>query len=197
MDAEALLDQFAAGLGEFLAERGFEADEWTFRRYGAHGDALIVEFQQAELWTDREACFYVNLFFSLRPKWESDRVRFELDEDEPPRGSLGTMLGRLDPGDPDETWRIADPATMAEVGDRLREQLDEVLPAYTGLLDRTELVARTGEIWRGGSWRIEAWLLAERGPSAELERLLSARETPDADLGHITGPIRAYALTRA
>ncbi|WP_328471786.1 hypothetical protein OHA21_08120 [Actinoplanes sp. NBC_00393] len=75
--SEELLDEFAARLAGFLGERGFEADEWTFRRYGPSRDALIVEFQKAGLWSPQEAHFHINVSFSLRPKWEHDRVRLE------------------------------------------------------------------------------------------------------------------------
>ncbi|MET0417426.1 MAG: hypothetical protein ABW022_15550 [Actinoplanes sp.] len=123
-------------------------------RSAGHGDTLIVEFQQSELWTGEEAHFSINVFFSLRPKWEFDCARLGLDESEPPRGALGTLLDRIRPrgGDDGETWRIADQATMDDVAQQVRSQIDEL---------------------------IHGWILAQRGPSAELERLLAEREAAD------------------
>ncbi|BCY14566.1 hypothetical protein L3i22_096540 [Actinoplanes sp. L3-i22] len=186
MDAEALLDEFAVRLGGYLAGQGFEADEWTFRRFSEHRDALIVEFQQAKLWTDDEARFFVNVFLLLNPTWEHLQAE------------TGRLLTRIGPVSPyEDSWRIVNEATMTHVLDAVVTQLDEVLPGLVGLLDRTELDSRLEEIFGGGAWRMRAWILAENGPSAELESLFAEQVRANPGVGEIADVIRGYAATKA
>jgi hypothetical protein len=198
MDAESLLDEFAVRLGEYLAGHGFEADEWTFRCYSEHRDALIVEFQKAELWNDEEAYFFINVFLSLNPSWEHYRAVEGLPLDEPPRGAAGRLLTRIEPVSPfEDSWRIVNDATMVEVLDQVCGQLGEVLPYLAGLLDRMELLGRLDEIFGGAAWRVRAWIVAERGPSEELEQLLSERERADPNASQTANVIRGYAESKA
>jgi hypothetical protein len=198
MDAESLLDKFAVRLGQHLARHGFGADEWTFRRYSEHRDALIVEFQQADLWNDEEAYFFINVFLSLNPSWEHRRAAEGLPPDEPPRGAAGKLLTRIEPVSPfEDSWRIVNDATLVEVLDKVCGQLGEVLPHLAGLLDRTELLGRLEEIYGGGAWRMRGWIVAERGPSEKLEQLLSERERTDPNASQTANVIRGYAETKA
>jgi hypothetical protein len=198
MDAESLLDEFAVRRGGRLAQQGFEADEWTFRRYSEHRDALILEFQKSSLWTDKEAYFFLNVHLSLNPMWEHDRAVGEQPADEPPQATTGMMLTRIEPASPyEDSWRIVDEATLADVLEKVLQQAGEVLPYYLGLLDRSVLDERLDDLFGGGAWRIRGWLLAERGPSAVLEALLSGRERANPNLGRIADLIRGYAATKA
>ncbi len=148
MDAESLLDEFAERLGRRLADQGFETDEWKFRRYSEHRDALILAFQQAKLWSDDEAHFFINVYLSLNPVWEHERVADGLPEDEPPPVSSGIMVTRIEPPSPyEDSWRIVNEATSADVLEKVLQRMGEVLPHYVGLLDRTELPARLDELF--------------------------------------------------
>jgi hypothetical protein len=199
MDSEALLDEFAVRLGDYLAGQGFEADEWTFRRCSEHRDALIVIFQRArDLWNDEEAYFYINVYFTLHPAWEHRRVQEDLPADQHPRASTGLMLTRIGPVSPyEDCWRIVDEATLVDVLEKVSAQLGEVLPGLVGLLDRAELDSRLKELFGGGAWRMRAWILAENGPSDELESLFAERVRANPGLGEIADVIRGYAATKA
>jgi hypothetical protein len=199
MDAESLVDEFAERLGGHLAEQGFETDEWTFRRYSEHRDTLILAFQKSKLWNDEEAHFFINVYLSLNPVWEHERVADGLPEDEPPRAMTGLMLTRIEPPSPyEDSWRIVNEATLADVLDKVLQQIGEVLPHYTGLLDRTELFARLDELFGAvRAWRLRSWLLAESGPSAELEQLLSEQQDEHPTDRGAAELIRDYAATKA
>ena len=72
-----------------------------------------------------------------------------------------------------------------------------MLPYLAGLLDRTELLGRLDEIYGGGARRMRAWIVAERGPSEELEQLLSERERADPNASQTANVILGYAETKA
>ncbi|WP_285550465.1 hypothetical protein [Actinoplanes regularis] len=97
-----------------------------------------------------------------------------------------------------DRWRIVDEATMVDVLNKVCGQLGEVFPQLAGLLDRTELLGRLPEIFgRGAAWRFHGWILAERGPSPDLERLLAEEVRANPISSEIADEIRGYAATKA
>jgi hypothetical protein len=72
-----------------------------------------------------------------------------------------------------------------------------VLPYLAGLLDRTELLGRLDEIFGGAAWRVRAWIVAERGPSEELEQLLSEWKRVHPNASETADVILGYAETKA
>ncbi|MGC4805067.1 DUF4304 domain-containing protein [Micromonospora sp. DT233] len=177
MSLQMSFNGFVRGLREQLAGYGFAQGKGrVFRRYSPAGDALVVEIQLSEHTTRAETLFYLNVGLVLAPAWEHARQRYRLPAAEEPRSVYALWRHRigfttLSGGD---QWRITDEATAAEVSAQARRRLDETMVDLLLLLDRETLLARAdrGEILGAGGWRVRAWLLAEQGPSPELEHLL-------------------------
>ncbi|MFC6018144.1 DUF4304 domain-containing protein [Plantactinospora solaniradicis] len=176
----SLFGTFVEGLAEQLAGYGFERARGArvFRRFSRDGDVFVVELQSSAYSTRTEKAFYINVALVLAPHWQSRRRRLGLPGSELPRSLHGIWSHRigfttLSGGD---QWRITDRATLAKVSEHVRRRVDEALPELLQMLDRDTLFVDAAELFRGGAWRVRAWLLAEKGPSEELERLLSAGE---------------------
>lgn len=73
------------------------------------------------------------------------------------------------------------------------------MPGLLRLLDREHLVevADRREFLGAGGWRVRAWLLAERGPSPELERLLFEEQPAYTHQTPMIQGIWAHANSRA
>ncbi|MER7415796.1 hypothetical protein ABT346_03250 [Micromonospora peucetia] len=175
-----MFDTFVEGFAEQLAGYGFERDQGgrVFRRFSPDRDVLIVELQLSTHSTRTEKVFYINVALVLASQWESDRRRLGLPGFELPRSFHGIWshrigLSTLSGGD---QWEIKDRATLVKVSNGVRLRVDETLPELMRMLDRDALFVDAAELFRGRAWRVRAWLLAEKGPSEELERLLSAGE---------------------
>lgn len=187
----SLFDTFIKGFAEHLAGYGFERDTSArvFRRFSPDGDVFIVELQSSRSSTRTEKVFYINVALVLAPKWEWDRRRLGLGVSELPRSVHGSWFHRIRSATlaGSDEWRIKDPATLVKVSEDVRRRVDETLPDLLQMLDRDTLFVDAAERFRGGAWRVRAWLLSDKGPSEELERLLSAGEPGAARM------IREYA----
>jgi hypothetical protein len=195
---QTLFNDFVKGMREQLAGYGFAQGKGrVFRRYSPAGDALVIEIQMSEHSTRAEKLFYLNVGLALAPAWENSRQRYRLPPAEEPRPLHALWKHRigftaLSGGD---QWRIVDETTAAEVSAQVRRRLDEVMVELLPLLDRDTLLARAdrGEILGAGGWRVRAWLLAEQGPSPELEHLLFVEQPAHTHKSAMVQNIWAYA----
>lgn len=176
----SLFDTFVKGFAEQLAGYGFEREKGArvFRRFSRDRDVFIVELQSSTHSTRTEKVFYINVALVLAPQWESHRRRLGLPVSELPREVHGIWRHRigfttLSGGD---QWKIKDRATLVKVSKDVRRRVDETLPELLQMLDRDTLFVDAAERFRGRAWQVRAWLLAEKGPSEELERLLCSGE---------------------
>ncbi|WP_346125706.1 DUF4304 domain-containing protein, partial [Micromonospora coerulea] len=180
---------------------GFERGEGrVFRRFSPQGDALIFEVQTSAHSNKSEKIFYICVALVLAPKWDRERQRTGRAASELPRhydGTWRSRLGftRLSPSG--DQWRIADDNTAAEVSDQVRRRLDETVPQLLPLLDRTVLLGEAPDILGPGAWLVRAWLLAERGPSQELEHLLFTERPAHTHNSVPTKAVWAYANSKA
>ncbi|MCW3818608.1 DUF4304 domain-containing protein [Micromonospora sp. DR5-3] len=201
MSLQPMFNAFVTALGDQLAGYGFKRGKGrVFRRYSPEGDALIIELQTSDHSTKWEKIFYINMALVLAPKWERDRQQYGLPASELPRHFHGTWrqrigFSRLSPAD--DQWRIADEVTAAQVSEQVRRRLDETLPELLPLLDRDQLIERAPQILGAAAWRVRAWLLAERGPSKELEDLLFAEQPAHNHNSVPTKAIWTYANSKA
>jgi len=200
MTVQSLYNRFAKGVAEQLDGYGFVRDRGgrIFRRVSPQGDVAVVELQSSDHSSKEEKRFYINLALVLGPKWRSDNRRSNLPEDRPTRSSSGIWDSRLTydtPGGnpwPSDQWCIADEQSLAEVSELVRQGLDEAVPELIRMLDREWLFAEAPRFVGAAAGRMRAWILADRGPSGELDRLLED-ENDDAELVAL---IRDYANTR-
>lgn len=193
----SLFGRFVSDVAQQLAGYGFDRDaknRRVFRRNSPAGDVVIVELQPSDHSSAEETVFYINLGLVLGPKWESDRQRIKRAPGRLPDTSNASWFRRVN-HDGEDQWSISDEQAFGETSERARTRLDEVLPDLVRMLDRDWVFAEAPALFRGGAWRVRAWLLADRGPSAELERLLdeegSRRNVPEQ-----LARIREYARTR-
>ncbi|MFC4150099.1 DUF4304 domain-containing protein [Micromonospora mangrovi] len=188
-------------VGRQLIGYGFEPDEGgrVFRRFSPEGDALIVEVQISDHSSPSETVFYLNLALVLAPKWDWDRQRTGRPASELPRHYNGLWRRRLGSAglSGDDQWRISDESTAAEVSDRVRRHLDEIVPTLLPLLDRTVVRDGTPQILGPGAWLLRAWLLAEHGPTEELRHLLFVERPAHTHDSVPTRTVWNYANSRA
>ncbi|MEU1239527.1 DUF4304 domain-containing protein [Micromonospora parva] len=202
MSLGTLFNDFVRGVAEQLAGYGFEQGKGrVFRRYSAAGDALVVELQMSDHSSATEKIFYINVGLVLAPAWEAARQRYRLPESEQPRPLYAIWEHRvgfttLSGGD---QWRIADEVTAAEVSAQVRRRLDETLRELLPLLDRETLIAVADrrEFLGAGGWRVRAWLLAEQGPSPELEHLLFSERPAHTHKSAMVQNIWTYANSKS
>jgi Domain of unknown function (DUF4304) len=175
-----LFDTFVKGFAEQLVGYGFERDKGArvFRRFSQDRDVFIVELQSSTDSTRAEKVFYINVALVLAPRWESHRRRLRLPASELPRSVHGIWFRRIGftTLSGSDRWRIQDQAALAKVAEDVRRRVDEAVPELLQMLDRDKLFVDAEDLFGGRAWQVRAWLLAEKGPSAELERLLSAGE---------------------
>ncbi|MFF0471286.1 DUF4304 domain-containing protein [Micromonospora zamorensis] len=197
-----MFNDFVKGLAEQLAGYGFEQGKGrVFRRYSPAADALVIELQMSDHSSPTEKIFYINVGLVLAPSWEAARHCYRLPASEQPRPLYAIWKDRigfttLSGGD---QWRIADEATAAEVSAQVRRRLDETLAELLPLLDREAFlaVADSREFLGAGGWRVRAWLLAEQGPSPELEHLLFTERPAHTHKSAMIQNIWTYANSRS
>ncbi|SCG15597.1 protein of unknown function [Micromonospora echinofusca] len=202
MSLQALFNNFVKGVAEQLAEYGFDQGKGrVFRRYSPTGDALVIEIQMSDHASKAEKVFYINVGLVLAPAWEHARQRYRLPASEQPRPLHAIWEHRIgfttfSGGD---QWRIADEAGAAEVSARVRRRLDEAVAELLPLLDREKFlaVADRREFLGAGGWRVRAWLLAEQGPSPELEHLLFTERPAHTHKSPMIQGIWNYANSRS
>ncbi|MEU8377529.1 DUF4304 domain-containing protein [Micromonospora sp. NPDC048894] len=179
MSAQALFGRLVKDVADQLAGYGFERDKMIFRRSSPEGDVLIIGFQASDHSSSAGKVFYVNVALVLAPKWERDRLCYRLPESARPEHVHGLWRHRIgfsgfSGGD---QWRVTDEASAAEVSALIRSRLDETLPMLLPALDRDVLLGSPPDFLSSAAWMARGWVLAERGPSEELERLLFSEPT--------------------
>lgn len=198
MSAQSSFNGFVRTLQKFLAQHGFvRGTGRTFLRHSPEGDAVIIELQTSAGSDKTERAFYINVAFTLAPRWAMDRQRHNLPDTAQPTHEYGIWRHRIgftsySGGD---TWRIRDDTTAEAVWQQVRRRLDEALPDLLQLVDRQRVrtLAEEGEFFGHASWQVRAWLLAENGPSAELEDLLFTQRPADTHNSAVTRGIVAHA----
>ncbi|WP_194821081.1 DUF4304 domain-containing protein [Micromonospora sp. S-DT3-3-22] len=176
MSVQALFSRLVKGVADQLTGYGFERDKRTFRCFSPEGDGVIVEFQPSDHSTRFEKVFYINVALTVAPKWERDRLLYGLPASVRPGHLHGLWRHRIGFSGGDQ-WRITDEASAAEMSDLIRRRLDETVPLLLPALDRAVLLGNPPEFLSSVAWMARGWVLAERGPSEELERLLFAKPT--------------------
>jgi hypothetical protein len=166
---------------------GFKGSGTTWRRTNDLGDWAIVNVQSSS-WSTRDSLRCV-VGVALAPKpwldWQQQslgRLPRSIPE------NLGLYRQRLHPtGSPDDTdawWEIDGSGSAQTAAEDMVERLNaDGWPFLSRLLDRSAMIQqiRDGELghvrrsfgYRGYFARAEAVLLSERGPSDELEALLT------------------------
>ncbi|MEU4642377.1 DUF4304 domain-containing protein [Micromonospora sp. NPDC023814] len=201
---------FQEFLDPVLAEHRLTGTGRVYRRIGDDGDALIVEFQRSTSSTRNAYAFFVNVAVvphAWLQKTRSDSTSADAEPPDFPEGLIRTRLikpnslwalpreemlriltsGRvpagIDSGD-HELWWIDSPQAVAEKGPTLRRLLAEKIVEFAPLLDRAVLRERlrSGAPLPGDCPRDAALavLLADEGPSAELDDVLSSLDDPQS-----------------
>ncbi|WP_239486426.1 DUF4304 domain-containing protein [Micromonospora humidisoli] len=179
VSAQSLFGTLVKEVADQLAGYGFERDKMILRRSSPEGDVLIIEFQTSDCSSRAEKVFYVNVALVLAPKWERDRLRYRLPESARPEHVHGLWRRRIgfsgfSGGD---QWRVTDEASAVEVSALIRRRLDEILPVLLPAFDRDVLLGDPPDFLSYAGWMARGWVLAERGPSEELEKLLFSEPT--------------------
>lgn len=189
-------------VGPALRSAGFTGSAPTWRLRTDVGDWAVVNVQSSP-WSTRDGvrCI-VNIAVAPEPHlaWQAHR-RDHLPSPHDYRTtkvveSDGLFRDRLEPGSkPDgageQWWEVVDDETARSVvGDIVLRLERTELPRLTSLLDRERMLAAVrahdlGDV-RGDGWtryflEAEAILLADRGPSAELDTALGAATTHWSD----------------
>ncbi|WP_127503384.1 DUF4304 domain-containing protein [Actinoplanes solisilvae] len=197
---KAVLTACARLLAERLAEFGLERDGHVFRRYSPAGDVVIVDLQSHKAFFG-ETRFYVNIGFLLAPYWQWQVHDRDLPATRRPNTSHTTYFGRVRPpddGDGTDQWVVDAGAQPGPVVDRIAAGLRERLPVLLRWFDRDYLWrAAIGDFEELGyaTEPAKMWLLAERGTSAELHRILF-ESGPDDEPLEIDRYIWEYARRR-
>ncbi|MFI7435812.1 hypothetical protein [Micromonospora haikouensis] len=181
----------------------------VYRRVEDDGDALVVEFQRSSSSTRSAYLFYVNVAVVPYPwllHMRSDSRATDAGLPEVTEGLVRTRLAKpnslwilpreemlriltsgrvpagIDSGD-HSLWSIDSPQVVIEKGATLRTLLAEKIAEFAPLLDRGVLKdrLRSGATLPGDCPRDAALavLLADEGPSAELDGVLSRLDGPD------------------
>ncbi|MEU8606932.1 hypothetical protein AB0C29_02880 [Actinoplanes sp. NPDC048791] len=181
--SRAVLGPFARRLHLRLAEQGFEADRYVFRRWSPAGDAVLVELKPRKA-LDDETRFHLNLALVLAPVLRWDRTRLGLRDDALPKTENGIWTLRVEPpGDDAFDWEIPTPDHADEIFDALAAQLDPKLPGLLRLLDHDQLrtVTKDRAVLGYATRNVAGWLLAEEagGATPGLRAALFGDEDPD------------------
>lgn len=179
---ESLKEALRDMVGPALRESGYKGSGRIWRSQTMVGDWVFVHVQTARFMTPAYVKCTVNL--GIVPAYWIDFMVSQ-GYKRPTAGGYGMeMLGsRLGPSQGGQTgwWEVTDPqSALAAAADIVDQLKSSGLPALARLMDRDILLAsiqkgdlgifRTPE--REVAQLAEALLMAERGPSAELDRLL-------------------------
>jgi hypothetical protein len=166
---------FQRTVGDLLAEHGFvrAGRKPLFHHWSPAGDAVLVEAQPTFTPTPGAAGHFLNVGLVVGPMWESAKRRRGLPPGEPPSSTALFNFNRLRlPGQTGEDLWETTEERLPSVTALLSQAFEEQLPRYLRALDREATAARADEIFQASGWKYRAWILADRGPSEELNELL-------------------------
>ncbi|MDP9798669.1 hypothetical protein J2S43_007181 [Catenuloplanes nepalensis] len=140
--------------------------------------------------------FYLNIGLVLGPMWEASKRRRALSADDLPATTDLLRFDRLRVPGPDreETWLLTE-RTLPDMIDLLERAVEEQLPAQLSVLDRETTLRNPEGLFKARAWRYRAWILADAGPSQELDDLLTWAESEGYHAVHLD-PIREWATAR-
>ncbi len=168
--------QFTQALGALLAGQGFvrAGRRHLFHHWSPAGDAVLVEMQRASGMGPGTVGFYLNIGLVLGPMWEASKRRRALSADDLPATTDLLRFDRLRVPGPDreETWLLTE-RTLPDMIDLLERAVEEQLPAQLSVLDRETTLRNPEGLFKARAWRYRAWILADAGPSQELDDLLT------------------------
>jgi hypothetical protein len=199
-------------VGPALRGAGFKGSAGNWRLAADNGDLVIVEAQSSTMTTKDRVLFTINLAAVPAP-W----VAFKHDGYDLPKilhayhGVLGERLHALRGGvsrGGEGWWEVTDALSAAVCGTDINQQLvTNAFPVMRRLLDRRQLIAalKTGAMGIPGSrgrapinYYALAILLAEDGPSADLEAALAAVAADRRPVIHAHNErVLAWARSRA
>jgi hypothetical protein len=173
-----------------LAADGFVPDGPALYVRSDVGDYVIVELQRSRgTWPDLIPRIFVNMAAVAAPWWDWMRTLHPAPKQRGtahPRSAHGMWHHRLhhDTGGrfPDQTWMPTD--ATKEAGAALGRLIalhlrHEWLPLLLSMLDRDTLMAQFASYSPRGSASYRTAMLADAGPSVELDELLAEFEPPD------------------
>jgi len=198
MAGKLMASRFTRTLGGLLAEFGFvrAGRKPLFHCWSPAGDAVLVEAQPT--FTPRRGAvgYFLNVGLVVGPMWESTKRRLGLPADELPDSSVLFRFRRVDiPGRGDaDLWEVTE-KSLPSVTSLLRQALEEQLPGHLRMLDREATAAQADEIFKATGWQYRAWILADQGPSEELNELLDQAKA-DGWRASQLDPIREWAQNR-
>jgi hypothetical protein len=194
MDASAeLRAALRDRVGSVLRESGFRGTQPTWVLTAPHGDLGVVNVQRASWSYPGTVSFTVNLAVIPEPWWRYLQSWFPDDPPKKPKEYHGMWRDRLHPGpgvatDPvkwDGWWQVNDGATAAAAADDVAASLrTHGIPELTRLSNRREIIAEAKGPGHNGIGLVV--LLADEGPSAELDALLEKMAAdPEPDMRRI------------
>ena len=92
-------------------------------------------------------------------------------------------------------WEVTE-KSLPRVASLLRQALEEQLPQHLRTLDREATAAQADEIFKAGGCQYRAWILANQGPSEELDVLLGQARSEGWGAQHLDpGLLRVRPMT--
>jgi hypothetical protein len=186
-------------VGPYLRSEGFKGSGATWTLTAPHGDRAVVNVQSSQFSSKSEVRCIVNIAVVPEPWWAWQSVQHGRALPKSVKESHGLWRERLQPstgGDPrgsEGWWSVRDEATArAAAADMVSQLRADAVPRLRRLLDREAIQAavRAGDLGfitaRSSPVffdRALAVLLADQGPSEELDALLARlAEERDEDL---------------
>jgi uncharacterized protein DUF4304 len=165
-----------------LRSAGFRRSGTTWTHTAPNGDRAIINVQSSRMSSASEAIFIVNLAALPEPWWSwqqhllGERARTPKEYDGLWRDRLHARAEVHNRGD--RWWSVRDSRSAERCADDVLAQLaDTALPRLHELLDRVAMLAavRNGQLGFGPVYTLAplAVLLADQGPSAELDELIA------------------------
>jgi hypothetical protein len=169
-----------------LRNAGFKKSATTWRLHSPHGDVAVINVQKSRWNTGNEVDFYVNLAIVPAVWWEN--LSLDIDtRPATPHEFHGLLRRRLDPTAVlPNGWNVRDTDSAGTCGAVLGEQLEHIaIPELRDLLDRDRLVAFLAA-GATGWWVVNeplalAYVIADQGPSRQLNETLDAVESTQPD----------------
>lgn len=198
-------------IGPALRAQGFKGSGTTWRLTATNGDVAVVNVQRSQSSTATHLRCVVNLSIVPLPWWDWQRAWMPAVRFTAPNESHGLWRDRLHPtgasANVEVWWQMTDDersATRAAL-DIVRQLEWKGLPTLRRLLDRAALLAsiRDGDFGfvKGQAQRASvtlAILLADEGPSVELEDLLThLANDPGGGRDEATRAMTDWARARA
>ncbi|MBL7493456.1 DUF4304 domain-containing protein [Frankia sp. AgB1.9] len=199
-------------VGPFLREQGFKGSGTSWLLRSASSDVAVVNVQSSKFSNaDRLDCL-INLAVVPAPWWEWEHKDLSAAPTSTPKEYDGLWRDRLSPtgAEPgyEAWWTITDEQSSAVVAVDMVDRLQSRgVPTLRRLLDRSEFIASvrradlgplTGLVHRRFLDRALAILLADDGPSTELDEVLTRLALDPGEVGGIAAPdLIAWAKARA